>query len=139
MVTELSGDTISWEAGAYVKGRHLETVSVVSKAIDEKRDIALLICLLGGSYSIRFYALVELSTALFGKPAFQNLICNGHVLADDKEKKTSKSLKNYPPPIDVIDQNVAVVFIVTHCSYYSFSIISDQISVVQDVVRFIPN
>ncbi|XP_004309616.1 PREDICTED: putative L-type lectin-domain containing receptor kinase V.1-like [Fragaria vesca subsp. vesca] len=27
----------------------------------------------------RFYAPVELSTALFGKPAFQNLICNGYV------------------------------------------------------------
>jgi len=28
-----------------------------------------------------FYTLLVLSTALFGKPAFKNLICNGLVLA----------------------------------------------------------
>ncbi|XP_061990360.1 isoleucine--tRNA ligase, cytoplasmic [Rosa rugosa] len=50
-----------------------------------------------------FYTLMVLSTALFGKPAFKNLICNGLVLAEDG-KKMSKSLKNYPPPIEVIDQ-----------------------------------
>ncbi|XP_050372783.1 isoleucine--tRNA ligase, cytoplasmic [Argentina anserina] len=50
-----------------------------------------------------FYTLMVLSTALFEKPAFQNLICNGLVLAEDG-KKMSKSLKNYPPPTDVIDQ-----------------------------------
>ncbi|GLT61188.1 hypothetical protein SLA2020_517170 [Shorea laevis] len=43
-----------------------------------------------------------LSTALFGKPAFRNLICNGLVLAEDG-KKMSKSLKNYPSPLEVID------------------------------------
>ena len=36
-----------------------------------------------------------LSTALFDKPAFRNLVCNGLVLADDG-KKMSKRLKNYP-------------------------------------------
>ncbi|MED6179565.1 hypothetical protein PIB30_001857 [Stylosanthes scabra] len=43
-----------------------------------------------------------LATALFGKPAFRNLICNGLVLAEDG-KKMSKSLKNYPPPMEVVD------------------------------------
>ena len=42
-----------------------------------------------------FYTLMVLSTALFGKPAFRNLVCNGLVLADDG-KKMSKRLKNYP-------------------------------------------
>lgn len=36
-----------------------------------------------------------LSTALFDKPAFKNLICNGLVLAADG-KKMSKRLQNYP-------------------------------------------
>ena len=36
-----------------------------------------------------------LSTALFDKPAFKNLVCNGLVLAGDG-KKMSKRLKNYP-------------------------------------------
>ncbi|XP_061949688.1 isoleucine--tRNA ligase, cytoplasmic-like isoform X1 [Populus nigra] len=49
-----------------------------------------------------FYTLMVLSTALFGKPAFRNLICNGLVLAEDG-KKMSKSLKNYPSPMDVIN------------------------------------
>ncbi|KAG2607498.1 hypothetical protein PVAP13_4NG249900 [Panicum virgatum] len=50
-----------------------------------------------------FYTLMVLSTALFGKPAFKNLICNGLVLAEDG-KKMSKSKKNYPSPIDLIDE-----------------------------------
>lgn len=36
-----------------------------------------------------------LSTALFGKAAYKNVIVNGMVLAEDG-KKMSKSLKNYP-------------------------------------------
>uniref|UniRef100_A0A1D1XZB6 Isoleucine--tRNA ligase, cytoplasmic n=1 Tax=Anthurium amnicola TaxID=1678845 RepID=A0A1D1XZB6_9ARAE len=50
-----------------------------------------------------FYTLMVLSTALFGKPAFRNLICNGLVLAEDG-KKMSKSLRNYPPPMEVINE-----------------------------------
>uniref|UniRef100_A0ACD5UJZ9 Uncharacterized protein n=1 Tax=Avena sativa TaxID=4498 RepID=A0ACD5UJZ9_AVESA len=50
-----------------------------------------------------FYTLMVLSTALFGKPAFKNLICNGLVLAEDG-KKMSKSKKNYPSPVDVINE-----------------------------------
>lgn len=55
----------------------------------------------------RFYTLMVLATALFGKPAFRNLICNGLVLAEDG-KKMSKSLKNYPSPMDVINDYGAV-------------------------------
>ena len=47
-----------------------------------------------------FYTLMVLSTALFGKPAFRNLVCNGLVLAADG-KKMSKRLRNYPVrPLD---------------------------------------
>ncbi|CAN4126949.1 unnamed protein product [Withania somnifera] len=49
-----------------------------------------------------FYTLMVLSTALFKKPAFRNLICNGLVLAEDG-KKMSKRLKNYPQPSEVIN------------------------------------
>lgn len=48
-----------------------------------------------------FYTLMVLSTALFDKPAFKNLIVNGLVLAEDG-KKMSKRLKNYPDPVVVI-------------------------------------
>lgn len=44
-----------------------------------------------------FYTLMVISTGLFGKPAFKNLIVNGLVLAADG-KKMSKRLKNYPDP-----------------------------------------
>ena len=50
-----------------------------------------------------FYTLNVLSTALFDKPAFNNVIVNGIVLAEDGHKM-SKRLKNYPEPEIVIDK-----------------------------------
>lgn len=50
-----------------------------------------------------FYTLMVLSTALFDRPAFKNLVCNGLVLAGDG-KKMSKRLKNYPDPMEVISK-----------------------------------
>lgn len=50
-----------------------------------------------------FYTLMVLSTALYNKPAFQNVIVNGLVLAEDG-KKMSKRLKNYPEPGLVMDK-----------------------------------
>ncbi len=49
-----------------------------------------------------FYTLMVLSTALFDKPPFLNLIANGLVLAEDG-KKMSKRLKNYPDPSTVVE------------------------------------
>ncbi len=48
-----------------------------------------------------FYSLTVLSAALFGKPAFENCIVSGIVLAEDG-KKMSKSLRNYTDPMDVV-------------------------------------
>ncbi|KAH7648907.1 isoleucine-tRNA synthetase [Cryptosporidium bovis] len=50
-----------------------------------------------------FYTLMVLSTAIFDKPAFENVIVNGLVLASDG-KKMSKRLKNYPDPIEIVDK-----------------------------------
>lgn len=50
-----------------------------------------------------FYTLVVLSSALFNKPAFKNVIVNGIVLAEDGTKM-SKRLRNYPDPKEVISQ-----------------------------------
>ncbi|SCV70092.1 BQ2448_1486 [Microbotryum intermedium] len=49
-----------------------------------------------------FYTLLVLSTHLFGKAPWKNLIVCGHVLAADG-KKMSKSLKNYPDPNLIVD------------------------------------
>lgn len=49
-----------------------------------------------------FYSLIVLSTALFGKSPYENVIVNGLVLAEDG-KKMSKSLQNYPDPMLVAD------------------------------------
>lgn len=49
-----------------------------------------------------FYTLTVLSTALFDKPAFKNVIVNGMVLAADG-KKMSKRLRNYTPPDELIE------------------------------------
>ncbi len=50
-----------------------------------------------------FYTLTVLAAALFRKPAFQNVIVNGIVLAQDGEKM-SKRKKNYPDPVEVLDE-----------------------------------
>lgn len=50
-----------------------------------------------------FYTLLVISTALFGKPPFKNLVCNGLILAADGQKM-SKRKKNYPDPIEVVDK-----------------------------------
>lgn len=53
-----------------------------------------------------FYTLTILSTALFKKPAFKNVIVNGIILAEDGNKM-SKKLKNYPDPEIVINKTGA--------------------------------
>eukprot|EP00918_Siedleckia_nematoides_P090288 GHVU01198480.1.p1 GENE.GHVU01198480.1~~GHVU01198480.1.p1 ORF type:complete len:1014 (+),score=247.26 GHVU01198480.1:1900-4941(+) len=53
-----------------------------------------------------FYTLTVLSTALFDKPAWKNLVVNGLVLAEDG-KKMSKRLKNYPDPMEVVHKHGA--------------------------------
>ncbi len=50
-----------------------------------------------------FYSLLVLGSALFGKTPYKNVIVNGLVLAEDG-KKMSKSLQNYPDPMDVADR-----------------------------------
>ncbi|KAI8051695.1 isoleucyl-tRNA synthetase [Syncephalis plumigaleata] len=50
-----------------------------------------------------FYTLLVLSTHLFDKSPFQNVIVNGLVLAADG-KKMSKSLRNFPDPQLIIDK-----------------------------------
>lgn len=53
-----------------------------------------------------FYTLMVLSTALFNKPAFKNVVVNGMVLASDG-KKMSKSLQNYPDPMLILNSHGA--------------------------------
>ncbi len=53
-----------------------------------------------------FYVLHVVSTILFDKPAYQNVIVNGMVMAADGQK-LSKRLKNYPPVEDVFSQEGA--------------------------------
>jgi len=50
-----------------------------------------------------FYYLHVLAGAIFNTNAFQNVIVNGIVLAEDG-KKMSKKLKNYPDPMEVVDK-----------------------------------
>ena len=50
-----------------------------------------------------FYTLLVLSSALFNKPAFKNVVVNGILLAENGQKM-SKRLKNYPDPMDIINK-----------------------------------
>ena len=49
-----------------------------------------------------FYVQHVISTILFNRPAFKNVIVNGIILAADGQK-LSKRLRNYPPTEDVFD------------------------------------
>jgi len=49
-----------------------------------------------------FYTLHVLATALFNRPAFSTCVSHGIVLGDDGAKM-SKSLRNYPDPMNVFD------------------------------------
>ncbi|XP_029178290.1 isoleucine--tRNA ligase, cytoplasmic [Nylanderia fulva] len=50
-----------------------------------------------------FYTLLVVSTALFGKAPYKNLVVNGLILAADGQKM-SKRKKNYPDPMTVINR-----------------------------------
>ncbi|MFT5013136.1 MAG: isoleucyl-tRNA synthetase [Patiriisocius sp.] len=50
-----------------------------------------------------FYTLIVLGTALFDTHPFKNVIVNGIVMAEDG-KKMSKSLRNYTPPDDLMEE-----------------------------------
>lgn len=53
-----------------------------------------------------FYTLMVIGTALYGKAPFKNVVVNGLVLAEDG-RKMSKSLRNYPDPMEVLNQHGA--------------------------------
>lgn len=50
-----------------------------------------------------FYTLHVISTLLFNKPAFKNVICTGMLLAKDGQK-LSKSKRNYPEPSELFEE-----------------------------------
>lgn len=50
-----------------------------------------------------FYSMLVLGTALFGRSPYKNVIVNGLILAENGEKM-SKRLKNYPDPLEVVEQ-----------------------------------
>jgi isoleucyl-tRNA synthetase len=49
-----------------------------------------------------FYTLHVLATALFDRPAFRTCVSHGIILGEDGQKM-SKSLRNYPDPMEVFD------------------------------------
>ncbi len=53
-----------------------------------------------------FYTLLVLSTAIFDDTPFRNCVVNGLILAEDG-RKMSKSLKNYPDPMELLSRHGA--------------------------------
>jgi isoleucyl-tRNA synthetase len=51
-----------------------------------------------------FYTLVVLAAALFDREPFKNVVCHGVILASDG-RKMSKRLKNYPDPLELVEQH----------------------------------
>jgi len=50
-----------------------------------------------------FYSMLVLGVALFGRSPYKQVVVNGLILAEDG-RKMSKSLKNYPDPMKVVEQ-----------------------------------
>lgn len=74
-----------------------------------------------------FYVLHVLSTIAFGKPAYQNVLVSGMVMAADGQK-LSKRLKNYPPVEDV--------FLVEGADTLRFYLLGNDQAVSADYMRF---
>ena len=51
-----------------------------------------------------FYTLVVLAAALFDDRPFKDVVCHGVILAEDG-RKMSKRLKNYPDPMELVEQH----------------------------------
>lgn len=66
---------------------HLFPAHFIAEAVDQTRGW--------------FYTLMVLSTLLFDQSPFKNVVCTGHILAEDG-RKMSKRLKNYPDPAELI-------------------------------------
>ena len=83
-----------------------------------------------------FYTLLVLSTALFDRPAFRNVIVNGLILAEDGQKM-SKRLKNYPDPnvlLETYGADALRAFLVTSPAVRAEPVRFAEASV-RDVVR----
>lgn len=50
-----------------------------------------------------FYSMIVLGVALFDRSPYENVVVNGMMLAEDG-RKMSKSLNNYPDPMDVVNE-----------------------------------
>ncbi len=83
-----------------------------------------------------FYTLHVLAGALFDKPAFENVICHGILLADDGTK-LSKKLRNYTEPEEIFERQGADAlrwyFMASNIVRGGDARISDQ--AIDDVVR----
>lgn len=75
-----------------------------------------------------FYSLMAISTALFGKAPYKNVVVNGMVLADDGQK-LSKSKKNYSAPDELLDQFGADA---TRLNFFSTPIVSGEDTTVSE-------
>ncbi|MEI7682953.1 MAG: isoleucine--tRNA ligase [Candidatus Saccharibacteria bacterium] len=71
------------------QNQNFPTADFIAEAVDQTRGW--------------FYTLHVLATALFDKPAYQNVITSGWVVAADGEK-LSKRKKNYAPMDEIFDQ-----------------------------------
>lgn len=84
-----------------------------------------------------FYSLHVISTALFNKPAFKNVIVNEIVLAEDG-KKMSKSANNYSDPQIIIDKygaDALRLYLLPNCNR-SFKFLENKVFGIQSTIIF---
>jgi isoleucyl-tRNA synthetase len=92
-----------FESGAMPYGQHHYPFSCDTETFLKERFPAQFIA--EGLDQTRgwFYSLLVLGVALFGRSPYENVIVNGLVLAEDG-RKMSKSLRNYPDPMELVNR-----------------------------------
>jgi isoleucyl-tRNA synthetase len=91
-----------YESGAVPMGQIHYPFAKESKVIEDREYLSDFIC--EGSDQTRgwFYTLLVISTAIFNKAPYRNVICTGMIL-DEDGRKFSKKLGNYVDPMDAIN------------------------------------
>ncbi len=91
-----------FDSGSMPFAQHAAPWSAEGQAVFEQQYPADFICEAIDQTRGWFYSLIAVSTLLWGRSSFENVVCLGHI-RDADDKKMSKSLGNIVVPNEVID------------------------------------
>ena len=87
-----------------------------------------------------FYTLLVISTAIFNKPAFKEVICAGLIL-DEKGLKLSKKYGNFKNPMDILNKygaDMTRLYLLSSPAFIGESLLFKESNISQYTQKFIP-